>query len=123
MANKKILVDTGVVSRYFKNENGVVNVVKKYDFNDINISIISYIELNKWLDGYSLPKADKLFIKKEIDKINLIHLDKNISISAKRLSNANTNISPPDLLIYCTAKYHKLQLITENKKDFKLKTK
>ena len=117
------LVDTDILSFYFKGDEKVVNRFREYlkEFDQINVSIVTYYEI---LGGLKFKKADKKVsdFQEFINNNNIIHLSEE---SAKISSNIYADlrlrgitIGTSDILIAGVAIANDLTLITNNEKHF-----
>lgn len=117
------LVDTDILSFYFKGDSKVVNRFTDYlkRFDVINISIITYYEI---LGGLKFKKAEKQLKEFEefINNNTIIHISEE---SAKTsggiyadLRLRGITIGTSDILIAGIAIENELTLITNNEKHF-----
>lgn len=117
---KTHLLDTNIVSRYLTLVPNFVTLLEKnIGIDNICISIVTKIELLNWLSSNNqISTKDRLFFKKSISHIPIIHINENISKLADNFMIKNINSKPADTLIGASAEYHKLILVTTNNKDF-----
>lgn len=117
------LVDTDILSFYFRGDKIVVDRFREYlkEFDQINISIITYFEV---LSGLKFKKATKQIAEFEefVTNNNIIHITE---ISAKfsseiyaTLRQKGISIGSSDLLIAGVAVENGLTLITNNEKHY-----
>ena len=117
------LVDTDILSYYFKGDPKVVAKFKEYlnEFDQINISIITYYEI---LGGLKFKKADKQI--REFDEfVNnnfIVHIsEQSANLSGEiyaDLRNRGITIGTSDILIAGVAMENGLTLITNNERHF-----
>ncbi len=116
----KVICDTGVISRYLRGEPKYIDLINEIEFKNIVITPIIRIELHRWLSLYKgLSVSERNYFRKIITNLPLIHLNSNISKLAVEISNKDNSLDTPDILIGATAIYHKIPLLTANKKHFK----
>ncbi len=116
----KVLCDTGVISRYFQNKNPYVSLIDEIGIENVLITPVVRIELQRWLSVYKgLSKAERRLYDKFIKSLPILHLNTNISKIALEISDKDNSLDAPDILIGATAIYHKIPLFTINKKHFK----
>jgi len=114
----KYLIDTGVLSRYYRNEIKLPIEVFSYGC----ISIITKIELYNWLSGYKIDSTTRRKILKSIKDLKVIHFNENISKLTEEYADKNLHIKAPDTIIGITAIYYDLELHTGDKNDFDIFT-
>lgn len=119
----EVLVDTDILSFYFKGNTKVVERFQDYlkEFDQINISIITYFEV---LGGLKFKNAEKQIQNFEefVTNNNIIH----ISETSARISGdiyadlrkRGITIGTSDLLIAGVAIENGLTLITNNEKHY-----
>lgn len=121
---KKALIDTDILSYYFKGDEHVVAKFEEY-FSihpTFNISIITYFEI---LSGLKYKDAKKQISQFEsfVSSNNLLYVTKDsASISAEKyaeLQKKGITSGASDLLIAGIAIEHKLNVITNNEKHYK----
>lgn len=118
------LVDTDILSFYFKGQIRIVESFKNYllEFSQINISIITYYEI---LAGLMYKGSEKQISQFEaFCRINnIIHIsESSAKISSQlyaNLRNKGKTIGTSDLLIAGIALENKFTLVTNNEKHFK----
>ena len=121
---KPVMLDTDILSEYFRGNPKVVEHVEQYlnEFSSINLSLITYYEV---LNGLLYKDA-----KKQLKKFNsFVELNNIISLTIKsvKISAAiqaefrkkGTIIGHTDTLIAGVAIANDLQLITNNTNHFK----
>jgi tRNA(fMet)-specific endonuclease VapC len=119
----EVLVDTDILSFYFKGDPVVVKRFSEYlkEYDQINISILTYYEI---LGGLSFKNADKQIRDFEIfvSNNNIIHLsEESVKISASvyaDLRQRGITIGNTDILIAGIAIENDLSLVTNNEKHF-----
>ena len=117
------LVDTDILSFYFKGDSKVVQGFGEYlaEFDLINISIITYYEI---LGGLKFKKAHKQIVAFEefISNNNIIHLsEESAKISGDiyaDLRQRGITIGTSDILIAGLAIENGLTLITNNERHY-----
>lgn len=120
---KNAIIDTDVLSYFFRDVKEVVIYLEKYliKFGQLNISIISYYEVLSGLYFKDANKQLNLF-RKFANENNIITLNKEIvDISAKVFSNLRSrglSIGHNDCLIAGTAIYLNMPLVTNNISHF-----
>ena len=117
------LVDTDILSFYFKGDQKVVDKFNDYlsEFDVINISIITYYEI---LGGLKFKKADKQIKEFEVFVNNntIIHIsEESAKISGDIYANLRQKgitIGTSDILIAGIAIENELTLITNNERHY-----
>ncbi len=120
---KPALIDTDILSYYFKGHETVIQNFTTYlaDFSAINISIITYYEI---LSGLTYKKAHRQIqdFEKFATANNLLEINTNtIKRSADIYANLRSKgveIGNLDILISGIALAHDLVLVTNNVKHF-----
>ena len=117
------LVDTDILSFYFKGDQKVVQRFDEYlkEFDQINISIITYYEI---IGGLKFKTAEKQIrdFEEFIDNNNIIH----ISEESAKISGAiyadlrlkGITIGTSDILIAGISMENGLSLVTNNEKHY-----
>jgi predicted nucleic acid-binding protein len=120
---KKVLCDTNVISSYLMNSEKAIDLIEKQiGVENIVISSVTYMELQKWLWSYKgLTDKQIQAFKKGISSLALIHIDRKISaVSVGFYENyKEASMQIADMLIAATAITLKIKLCTLNVKDFK----
>lgn len=117
------LIDTDILSFYFKGDEKVVDQFTAYlnEFDQIAISIITYYEI---IAGLKFKKAEKQLIDFEdfVNNNTILHISEDsIKISADvyaDLRHKGITIGTSDILIAGIALYNGLTLITNNMKHY-----
>jgi tRNA(fMet)-specific endonuclease VapC len=117
------LVDTDILSFYFRGEPTVVLRFTDYlkEFDQINISIITYYEI---VGGLKFKKAEKQLLEFEafVNNNTIIHLsEESARISGDKyaeLRQAGITIGTSDLLIAGISIENDLTLVTNNEKHY-----
>jgi tRNA(fMet)-specific endonuclease VapC len=117
------LVDTDILSFYFKGDSKVVEKFNDYlkEFDVINISIITYYEI---LGGLRFKKAEKQIKEFEefVNNNSIIHIsEESAKISGHiyaDLRQKGITIGTSDILIAGIAIENELTLITNNEKHY-----
>lgn len=121
---KESLVDTDILSFYFKGDPKVVNSFNAYlkEFDVINISIITYYEI---LSGLRYKRAEKQIDEFEefVSNNSIIHIsEESAKLSSTiyaDLRNKGITIGTSDILIAGMAIENELTLISNNLKHYK----
>ncbi|GAB4494314.1 MAG: type II toxin-antitoxin system VapC family toxin [Raineya sp.] len=120
---KKVLCDTNVISSYLMNSEKAIDLIEKQiGVENIVISSVTYMELQKWLWSYKgLTDKQIQAFKKGISSLALIHIDRKISaVSVGFYENyKEASMHVPDMLIAGTALALRIKVATFNNKDFK----
>ncbi|OHD17075.1 MAG: twitching motility protein PilT [Spirochaetes bacterium GWD1_27_9] len=119
------LIDTDILSLFFRNNDNVVQKFKDYitKFKKINISIITYYEI---LSGLKHRDAKKqLIMFEDFAKLNTIVplTEESIKISSDIYSNlrkVGKPIDDIDILIAGVAIFNDFILVTNNEEHFKV---
>lgn len=117
------LVDTDVLSFYFRGDQKVVDHFNKYldEFDVINISIITYYEI---LGGLKFKKAERQIKEFEefVNNNTIIHIsEESAKISGNIYSDLRLKgitIGTSDILIAGIAIENELVLVTNNEKHY-----
>jgi len=117
------LVDTDILSFYFRGDAKVVERFHEYlkEFDQINISIISYYEI---LGGLKFKKAERQLrgFEEFANNNTIIHLsEESAKISGDKyaeLRQAGITIGTSDILIAGIAIENDLTLVTNNEKHY-----
>jgi tRNA(fMet)-specific endonuclease VapC len=117
------LVDTDILSFYFKGDQRVVGKFDDYlkEFDVINISIITYYEI---LGGLKFKKAEKQIKEFEefVNNNSIIHIsEESAKISGDLYANLRQKgitIGTSDILIAGIALENELTLITNNERHY-----
>lgn len=119
MENKRlILLDTNIIIEYFKDNQIIINELKKIGEINIAISEVTAAEL---IYG-AFNKSELKKILETISTINKISIDSEISSFSIRLMTEHSlshKLSFPDALIAATSIKNNIPLFTLNIKDFK----
>ena len=113
-----ILCDTDVIIEFYKENPRVIKNLHRIGEQNIAISVITSGEL---LFG-ALNKRELNQISRDIVKLNLIHINKEIGDRFNQLLiqySLSHRLSLPDGLIAATCLTEKFPLYTHNLKDFK----
>jgi predicted nucleic acid-binding protein len=113
-----ILVDTNVIIESLKGKKETVALLEKIGLKNIAISTITEMELYVG----ALNKNELNYIKKRLEKIEIIDFDKEISKKSVELvfkfSKSHT-LDIPDSIIAATCLIYDIPLFTYNQRDFK----
>jgi len=110
----KYLIDTGVLSRYFREEIKLPTDVLLFGC----VSVVTKIELYNWLTNYRIDSVTRRKILKSIQNLNVLHFNENISRLVEKYADKHLHIKASDTIIGVTALYHDLELHTGDKNDF-----
>ncbi|MBA7546416.1 tRNA(fMet)-specific endonuclease VapC [subsurface metagenome] len=120
---KEVLIDTDILSYYFKGDNNVFLNAEKYldHFNTLKISIITYYEIYSGLKYKRANRQLEIF-EKFSNENAILPLTKNSckissDIYARQRQNGNV-IDDTDLLIAGIAIENDLVLVTNNERHF-----
>lgn len=121
---KPSLIDTDILSMFFRNNQNVVSNFKAYikEHNKINLSIITYYEILSGLKHRDALKHLDLFLKftKHNSILPLTGESTNISSDLyARLRKTGKMLDDIDILIAGVAIANNLALVTHNKDHFK----
>lgn len=117
------LIDTDILSFYFKGNPNVIQKFKDYlkEFDQINISIITFYEI---IGGLKHKKADRQISEFEdfISNNNIIHISEDSARQSAGiyadLKQRGITVRTSDLLIAGIALENELTLITKNEKHY-----
>lgn len=113
-----ILCDSNIIIDVINGVKTIQHEVTSIGNENILISVITEIEV---INGAKNKMMEQAFIK-QLKKYNIIHISHETSIKASELIKnykLSFGLDIPDAFIAATAIVHKLQLYTNNKKDFK----
>ena len=113
-----ILCDTNIIIEIYKDNQDIISIVKKLGQHNIAVSDVTCAEL---LYG-ARNKKELQIIRKDLNKLQVLHINTEISLMAVGLIEKHTlshKLSLPDALIASTAIYHNVELYTLNLKDFR----
>ena len=113
-----ILCDTDVIIEFYKENQQVIRNLRTIGERNIAISIVTSGEL---LFG-ALNKRELNQISRDIEKLNLVHINKEIGNCFNQLLiqySLSHRLNLPDGLIAATCIVEKIPLYTHNLKDFK----
>jgi tRNA(fMet)-specific endonuclease VapC len=116
-------LDTDILSLYFRGDSKVVQKVKEYlkEYDQLNISIISYYEIN---GGLKFKKAERQLKEFEdfVNNNNIIYISEDSAKIAggiyANLRSKGITIGTSDILIAGIAMENGLTLVTNNEKHF-----
>ncbi len=120
---KPALIDTDILSMFFRGTPKVVAQFGSYlaNYRNINISIVTYYEILSGLKHRDAQKQLSLFIEFATRSNVLPLTERSVSLSAEIYANLRFNGTPVDdidLLIAGVAIANDLILITHNQKHF-----
>jgi len=110
----KYLIDTGVLSRYYKGE--IKLPIEIFSFGCI--SIVTKMELYNWLSNYKIDSVTRRKILNSIQDLKVLHFNEKISKLVEAYADKHLHIKASDTIIGVTALYHDLELHTGDKNDF-----
>ena len=114
-----VICDTNIISKYLERVPKVVENIEAIGIENIAITPVILIELNKWLSVFKgIDKPTRQKYKKKFDTLKMLHLNK--GISSIDISKKDNSLDPADILIGATGVYYDLPVYTHNLKHFKL---
>lgn len=119
----RALIDTDILSYYFKGDSDVVGNFSKYldQYDLIEISLVTYYEITSGLLAKNALKQLAVFEDFAIDNIVLPLTEKSVRISAElysTLRQTGNSLDDVDLFIAGVAIENELTLVTNNEKHF-----
>lgn len=114
---KMILCDTDVIIEFYRNNTSIVSELKKFEQDNIAISVITAGEL---LFG-AFNKIELKQIQKDIASLNLINLNPGICgvfLGIMEKYVLSHKLALPDGFIAATAIYNDIKLFSLNVKDY-----
>ena len=119
----KYILDTCIVSEFFKGNVNVMKQIKSISPNDLGISSITVMEIEFGLSNNpAFAKKNGDIIRQFMNQIQIIDLDTDIAAQAghirAHLKSKGTPIGAYDLLIGATAVHHNVPLVTNNTREF-----
>ena len=117
-----VICDTNIIGKYLFKDPLVVRQINLLGgMKNIYITPIVYIEIIHWLSSYQkFTREDRKEIKKFLDELKMLHLNKGISELSIEISKKDNSLDMPDILIGATGVYYDLPVYTHNLKHFKL---
>lgn len=120
---KSVLVDTDILSMFFKNNLAVVSHFKKYlaEYEKINLSIITYYEILSGLKHRDALKQLQAFLEFINHNTVLPLTEESVTISSDIYSGLRKSGSPIDdidILIAGIALSNNLVMVTNNTEHF-----
>ena len=116
-----VICDTNIISKYLERVPKVVENIETIGIENIAITPVILIELNKWLSVFKgIDKPTRQKYKKKFDTLKMLHLNKSISELSIDISKKDNSLDPADILIGATGVYYDLPVYTHNLKHFKL---
>lgn len=116
-----VICDTNIIGKYLFRDSLVLRQIGKIGLRNIYITPIVYIEIIHWLSSYQkFTREDRKEIKKFLDELKMLHLNKSISELSIEISKKDNSLDMPDILIGATGVYYDLPVYTHNLKHFKL---
>jgi len=117
MEKAVVLCDTNILIEFYKNNQKIVAALRDIGAENIAISAVTAGEL---LFG-ALNKKEVQTIKRDIEHLNLMHINDFISekyIELMLQYSKSHGLAIPDALIAATALVNNVSLYTLNRKDF-----
>lgn len=118
----KYLLDTDWAVYYLRGKNQFVKAIDKYREEGVAISTISIGELYDGIYRSQNPEQKEVVLLDFLEGFRVINITKPIArVFGKRRAELKKNdltVSDLDLLIACTAEYHDLSILTNNRKHF-----
>ena len=117
-----VICDTNIIGKYLFKDPLVLRQINLLGgMKNIYITPIVYIEIIHWLSSYQkFTREDRKEIKKFLDELKVLHLNKGISELSIEISKKDNSLDMPDILIGATGVYYDLPVYTHNLKHFKL---
>ena len=117
-----VICDTNIIGKYLFKDPLVLRQINLLGgMKNIYITPIVYIEIIHWLSSYQkFTREDRKEIKKFLDELKMLHLNKGISELSIEISKKDNSLDMPDILIGATGVYYDLPVYTHNLKHFKL---
>ena len=117
-----VICDTNIIGKYLYKDPIVLRQINLLGgMKNIYITPIVYIEIIHWLSSYQkFTREDRKEIKKFLDELKMLHLNKGISELSIEISKKDNSLDMPDILIGATGVYYDLPVYTHNLKHFKL---
>lgn len=117
-----VICDTNIIGKYLFKDPLVLRQINLLGgMKNIYITPIVYIEIIHWLSSYQkFTREDRKKIKKFLDELKMLHLNKGISELSIEISKKDNSLDMPDILIGATGVYYDLPVYTHNLKHFKL---
>ena len=119
----RALIDTDILSYYFKGDSDVVNNFSKYldQYDLIEISLVTYYEITSGLLAKNALKQLAVFEDFVSENIVLPLTEKSVKISAEiysTLRQSGNSLDDIDLLIAGVAIDNEMTLVTNNENHF-----
>ena len=117
-----VICDTNIIGKYLFKDPLVLRQINLLGgMKNIYITPIVYIEIIHQLSSYQkFTREDRKEIKKFLDELKMLHLNKGISELSIEISKKDNSLDMPDILIGATGVYYDLPVYTHNLKHFKL---
>ena len=117
-----VICDTNIIGKYLFKDPLVLRQINLLGgMKNIYITPIVYIEIIHWLSSYQkFTREDRKEIKKFLDELKMLHLNKSISELSIEISKKDNSLDMPDILIGATGVYYEVPVYTHNLKHFKL---
>lgn len=113
----RILIDTSVIIDFLRRKDKEVTLLYTLSQEELYISIITHTELYAGKSVWEQNKA-RQELKILFSGLSILPLIEEISQNAGRIKAYNHDLSLLDCVIAATALYHKLPIVTLNRKDF-----
>lgn len=122
MVALKYLLDSDWAIYYLRGKEPFVKAIDKYRNEGIAISVVSIAELYEGVFWSPKPEEKEIVLLDFLEGFTVINLSKPIArlFGKKRaeLRGKGLTVNNFDLLIACTAEYHKLTILTNNIKHY-----
>lgn len=116
-----VICDTNVISKYLEDVPDVIRNIDIIGIKNVAITPIVLIELNKWLSVFKgIDKPTRRMYKVFFEKLNMLHINEEISKLSVEISKKDNSLDPTDILIGATGIYYNIPVYTYNIKHFKL---
>lgn len=117
-----VVVDTDVVSFLFKEDTRAVSYEAHLAGKDLIISFMTIAELWQWASQKNWGENKRRKLQQHIDTFTILHSDDDLCLTwAEVVESARRNGQPidtADAWIAATALFHKLPVVTHNRKHY-----
>jgi len=118
----KYLLDSDWAIYYLRGREPFVKAIDRYRQEGIAISVVSIAELYEGVFWSPKPEEKEIVLLDFLEGFNTINLSRPIAriVGKKRaeLRGKGLTVNNFDLIIACTAEYHKLSILTNNLKHY-----
>ena len=122
MVKARYLLDTDWAVYYLRGKEPFVDNVKRYRQKGLAISVISMAELYEGVFRSTGPKEKEASLNDFLTGLSILNVTKPVARAFGRqraeLRKKGLLIGDLDLIIACTAQYHGLTVLTNNKKHY-----